>query len=126
MNREIKFRAWDGDSLMPCDVVNGKAVDSDGDVIWFWHQPAEAIMQFTGLLDKNGKEIYEGDILEYPSFYETPEMSGNPPEQATVIFENGLFNLAGSESLHYEMEAYDGDMCVVGNIHENPELLEAK
>jgi len=80
---------------------------------WFWYRDLE-LMQSTGLKDKNGVEIFEGDIvvIKYSEhgyhYYEK------------IVFENGTFT-AGDEDWLYNIKDY----CVVcGNIYENPELLE--
>jgi hypothetical protein len=75
---------------------------------------AYILMQFTGLHDKNGKEIYEGDILKT-----------NHTDSLTVVFENGSFcfvnNInSGSDRLHQNRTE---KLFVIGNIYENPELI---
>ena len=64
MNREIKFRAWDGEIMHEgVGVFEDRAFDFDGEASWLWHEPAEAIMQHIGRKDESGKEICEGDII---------------------------------------------------------------
>jgi len=60
--REIKFRAWhNGKMIQGVGVYEGTAIiDINEDSPYLW---TAEVMQFTGLHDKNGKEIYEGDIL---------------------------------------------------------------
>jgi len=119
MQRKIKFRAWHlghkrmftGDELISIDFKK------KGALLYFqygWTTLATLhLMQFTGLNDKNGKEIYEGDILK-----------ANYTDLLTVVFENGSFCFAnninsGSDRLHQNRTER---LEVVGNIFENPEL----
>jgi hypothetical protein len=76
----------------------------------------EAFCEFTGLYDKNGKEIYEGDIL-IPNFMWTTERLG------CVEFNMAEFMVkAGGRFHHINSER----MEVIGNIYEHPDLLEGK
>lgn len=68
--------------------------------------------QFTGLLDKNGKEIYEGDILQ---LY-------RPKQKLEVVWNEGCFILNDSSGLFLYQEHKTSE--IIGNIFENPELLK--
>jgi hypothetical protein len=99
--REIKFRVWD--NIMIYD--NFCAINAD----------PKFVMQYTGLKDENGKEIYEGDIVLLHGYYRTD-----------VRFKDGMFILdAPSNQGDFEEILYNRlDTCkVIGNIYENLELL---
>lgn len=81
------------------------------------------LVQYTGLNDKNGKEIYEGDIVRVNKL--TFENSGPLPENLVVKFYNGMFQLFRDDEYLYGLHLmYIEDGEVIGNIYENPELLE--
>lgn len=119
--REIKFRAWikEVDEIREVEYINfwKKKISYPHKFCKEYYLNADfdeiEIMEYTGLKDKNGKEIYEGDIL-FESFRE---------EYFKVVFENGSFR-AEADGYSLDLEDCD-DICeVVGNIYENPELLE--
>lgn len=82
----------------------------------------ETVGQFTGLKDKNGKKIFEGDIVYCKSRLDNANMA--------VIFECGQFRMILSENYRnyqtnsgfYDINCFDKE--VIGNIHDNPELLK--
>lgn len=117
MSRPTKFRAWDNAkkewtlNIMEC--VSSRT----GNI---WMEPAlkshkVVIEQYTGLKDKNGKEIYEGDIVKCWG------------EDCCEVYFDTI-------SLQYRVKFSDGDdedlvsskPEIIGNIHENPELLEGE
>lgn len=128
--REIKFRAYS--NIRGMVEVKGiefikKKISTPSDNGQFWVDDFcdMELMQFTGLLDKNGKEIYEGDIM-CPYAY-----NKNPKYSAKVIFLDGGFMLSGGissfrrliESLHHSRKS-GNEYEIIGNIYENPELLK--
>lgn len=133
MNREIKFRYYDPSikaMLSPSYVGEYGVYIEDRDVEDGQSLPFDGLMQFTGLHDVNGKEIYENDILS-----PTPkrEISGEPLKKKpnnknkTVIFHEGAFKISsgpdkGRHSLTGLMIRTMG-YVVTGNSFENPELL---
>jgi len=76
----------------------------------------DTIKEYTGLKDKNGDEIYEGDIVKAKGIYSI--------RVRPVIFKNGMFCIAGEWSLL--PLGYFIELEIIGNIYENPELLGDK
>lgn len=123
MNREIKFRAWEHDRKKMCYGYETYIADAE--------QNNYPLMQFTGLKDKNGVEIYEGDILCNEE-YQTWEWRG------VVKFSHGVFgaewltnvksqSMVGSWGQKHNLRGLDDDiierLIVIGNIFENPDLI---
>jgi uncharacterized phage protein (TIGR01671 family) len=127
MSREIKFRAWDkrekymaydvhdiydDNKLHPCrsfgEVLTEK-MDYETEELRF------KVMQYTGLKDKNGTEIYEGDVVEVLGYYQ---------RYFVVEYLTNSFKLLDGK------DGFIGEICywngveVIGNRFENPELLE--
>jgi len=96
--REIKFRAWDERTKTMFYDVCCRETDK--------------LMQFTGLHDKNGKEIWEGDIVKQkPSFFHD--------EIQVVEYQEGFFEPFRTGEQSPDIDSLE----VIGNIHENSELL---
>ena len=112
--REIKFRVWDKllKRMFSWEWVH------DNFFSRIFDYPNMIPMQYTGLHDKNGKEIYEGDILQIRFFEYDPD---------EVVFIDACFELYGKDG-HYacDLKQVYSVSEVVGNIYENPELLETK
>lgn len=129
--REIKFRGksifgiheWLYGSLL---LLNGKSyICPDKEAAWNmtrYEVIPNTVGQFTGLSDKNGKEIYEGDILHTITF-------GFEPEEYTaiILYRNCSFQLSNGRNLFYfgqsDFTKMD-DTIVIGNIYDHPELIK--
>ena len=134
--REIKFRVWDkaGQQMITeiwIDIENNWMVMSDNDALMCYGKMKKEeviFMQFTGLKDESGKEIYEEDIVRFGDFepgfvhigHYIDKQSGPCGDHAGygVYFDFG--------NVHPEILTAErsDDVEIIGNIHENPELLE--
>lgn len=122
--REIKFRFWHSEELnmYPWDAIN---IDADGVVIWrpeCFEPEVSApgtLLQYTGLKDKDGREIYEGDVVKVRNW--TPR--GEKPTYSNILVE--WVSIGGSDDMGTDMIGFrdHSDDEVIGNIYENPELL---
>lgn len=106
--REIKFRAWDNKNkeMLEDGLV---ALDSFNNDNWFDGEDLE-YMQYTGLKDKNGKEIYEGDVIKWEQIKQDhiQEIKWDYQELAAMQMGTEIFK----------------NIEVVGNIYENPKLIK--
>lgn len=132
MQRVIKFRAWDRENRIMFDPMKIDWECADNENLYVWRKPYNFenvswsqhafevgkevwLMQFTDLHDKNGKDIFEGDIIDHYATY------------GSVIFEDGMFTLAMSAKVNF---GYRQPLCyidtteckIIGNIYQNPEL----
>ncbi len=123
--REIKFRVWHKiwKRMYEMDCTHYIDAPEYGDPI-AWGNPDFEFMQFTGLKDKNGKDIYEGDILR--QWGELWEVTGLDRGSFGIDVHKELKNGGTVIDSHYVISAVLPKACeVIGNIYENPELLEA-
>jgi len=123
--REIKFRAWDRVRKIIVNVVMLSFEQDvlgfdDSDAIEYGNTRDFELMQYTGLKDVNGVEIYEGDIMravpvrrQYPTAFSLKEHVG------TLVIGSQRLTISGKT---YDKELYDYE--VIGNKFENPKLLE--
>lgn len=118
--REIKFRAWDVENKEWYQNYYGLMIDGESGGVMRNEVCMEEnqidIMQYTGLKDKNGKEIYEGDIRCGKYYFETDEQTRYQVMEWDPI--NTCFYWNGPEMPEFI------DTEVIGNIYENPELLK--
>lgn len=122
--RDIKFRVRNlkhnlfedlSDILITFDNAGCEIYTYEGSVL-----DGYELNQYTGLKDKNGKEIYEGDICKY--------VCGKSEWIAEVVFHYGMFTFPIKEKplgrYVYIHNVLERELEVIGNIYENPELLE--
>ena len=131
--RDIRFRAWDDVTLAMYEVsilINNGRVGVVIEGCAPFYKDNCIIMQYTGLKDKNGKEIYEGDIISFN------RVEGFANDKfiwvGDVIFKNGnyIINFLSIETddmkidLEWHIYPYTDNYTVIGNVYENPELLK--
>lgn len=141
MSRTIKFRAWVNDHwvdwIPTCKTLgayNASIIDTDG--YTFEEDNPFIVEQYTGLKDRNGKEIYEGDVVKakIDGVWETSPscISFGKATWSLICYWDEkryafMWHIIGSKN--YPDRVYDfydyhiSDIEVMGNIHENPELI---
>lgn len=122
MTREIKFRAWNKKYNIMISWEQMK-IDNTVTICFGSIDSVRDLMQYTGLKDKNGTEIYEGDIMFYPENEENIMEMQNIKKP--VIFERGAFRIDVYEHFKKVLDdetASEGE--VIGNIYQNKELLK--
>ncbi len=121
--RAIKFRAWDKDLKCWYNDFCHLVICLDGTPINMQNGESLStyeLSQFTGLRDKNGKEIFEGDIVSLGCY---GEAKGYP---AQVVFQSGCFTFDCIDGSGWMTWVEVDEIKVIGNIYENPELIEVK
>jgi len=124
--REIKFRAWSSERKEWLERDGTKELKLELVDPHLSSQPKLELMQYTGLKDKNGKEIYEGDITNYGvvEWCECLNWDSGGSNHPGFYFRNKYeYGERGSLSYH---DGFDEGIEVLSNIYENPELLEVK
>lgn len=122
--RELKFRAWDGSQMLTEE--NFDFVVSDYNSIirldeygWTEHW-VDCVEQYTGLKDKNGKEIYEGDIVEEEIDCGDDDIDGT--YRYTVVWDEDTLCWSLSPqygAIHEDLWETNSSVEIVGNIHES-------
>ena len=112
--REIKFRAWSNELGMSESTTLLDLIRHQTDFDEF-----EIYLQYTGLKDKNGTEIYEGDIVKFENVFSKKPFIGKLRYYAGTkpIIDNGENAVDIAECNNHDLE-------VLGNIYQNSELLE--
>lgn len=131
--REIKFRCWDVENKEMLDVQELDYADSyDGNPMIrttmysdYFDTEEMILMQYTGLKDKNGKEIYEGDIVSKEVFDDTKPNYINKSYAKVVYIEElaGFYLVNKSNKILWEVADDKYNIEVVSTIYDNPELL---
>jgi len=107
-NRVYKFRAWNGNNMLYWEDIKKYGIQIFDIFDISFYKNGNRLMQYTGLKDNNGKEIYEGDIVKWGKIIEKVEMK------------DGCWSMVlGTIVEEFNLE-------VIGNIYENPELIKGR
>jgi len=110
--REIKFGIWTGENLIYFDLLN---IDESSK---YFRDENLHIIQFTGLHDKNGKEIYDSYVMLWPDEYKQVIWFNEKHTETSV------HDIETSFGYHFDSQHPVEQGEVIGNIYENPELVD--
>lgn len=132
--REILFRGkridngeWETGSLVYARMGTSEEQAGIADKMTAYHTPVipDTVGQYTGLTDKNGKKIFEGDIVKYIEI----DIDGSDDKYIGVIYYNqskANYVIQKRKYMVNFVTSWIGDVEVIGNIYDNPELLEVE
>lgn len=105
------------------NVTAGSYISNSAGAPFAYKVRPETVSQFTGLTDKNGKKIFEGDIIEIIEIDAFGNLDWNRLK-GKVMFSEGAWLVTDNRSFAIPLWSEINEIEVIGNIHENPELLE--
>jgi len=121
MNREIKFEyGFESVNGIVKKVYHLHEIPNIKEKCDVWNVlPIKYVREFTGLKDRNGNDIYEGDLLRIPDYSNGAYFGIKQPTKVVDVSLDKIFNGYGYYGLHHKTEEIE----VIGNIFKNPEIL---